>query len=820
MPDLRDAFRSLRATPLVTGVAVLSLALGIGANTAIFSILDSLILRSLPVREPHKLALVLNGGERTFSSWTNPIWEQVRDRQSMFDGAFAWSSARFNLSERGQSDFANGMMVSGRYFDLLGVPAILGRTLTPADDRRGGGPAGPAAVVSYNFWQRRFGGRADAIGKPLTLDRIAFTVVGVTAPEFFGTDVGRSFDVAIALGAEPLVRGKDSGLDHRSMWWLNMMIRLKPGQSLESATQALRGLQPQIREATMPSHYRPQDRDRYLKDGFALREAATGASGMRTRYQRPLTTLMVVVGLVLLIACANIANLLLARATARRQELAVRLALGASRWRIARQLLVESLVLSTIGAALGLVFAQWGSRLLVRQLSTQVNTVFLDLSLDWRVLGFTASLAIATAVLFGVAPAFRATRAHPGDSLKEQGRSVTGEGRWSIGNILVVAQVALSLILVVAAGLFVRTFVSLAGQHLGFDRDKVLVVSVNARNTGVEAADRPAFYERIRQAVAAVPGVGAAGASAVTPVSGSTWQFTIELPDRPPVPEEARSVFVNIVSPGWFATYGTALKAGRDFTSHDRAGAVPAAIVNETLAKKFLTGSPPVGQTVHLGGREKKQLEVIGVAADAVYRSLRDPVPPTLYLPLSQSDDVPSGFNFSVRSAGGSPALLSRGVAAAMSGVDPNLTLTFRALAEQVDSALIQERVIAILAGFFGALALLLAGLGLYGVTAYAVSRRRGEIGIRMALGAAPRGVVVLVLRRVAVLVFAGVIVGAAASWWAATFVETLVFGLEPRDLTTLAAGVGMLLLVGAIAGGLPATRAATIDPARVLRDS
>ena len=485
MQDLRDAFRALKATPVVTLVAILSLALGIGANTAIFSILDSLMLRTLPVKEPQRLVL-LGEGDAARTSWTNPIWEQVRERQRLFDGAFVWWSTRFNLAQGGPTELVDGLWASGGLFDVLGVPAILGRTFTEADDRRGGGPDGPVAVISYNFWQRRFGGAADAIGRSLTVERVPFTIVGVAPPDFFGVDVGRTFDVAIPIGTEPLIRGKESSLDGRSYWWLNVMIRLKAGQSLEAANSAIRGVQPQIREATMPQDWRPQDKDGYLKEGFSLIPAATGGSGLRQRYRLPLTTIMVVVGLVLLIACANIANLLLARATARRHELSVRVALGASRMRIARQLLSESLLLSGMGAAIGLLFAQWGSRLLVRQLSTSTNTVFLDLSLDWRVLGFTAGVAIATAVLFGMAPALRGTRVQPNDALKSQGRGVVGDGRLGLGNVLVVLQVALSLVLIVAAGLFVRTFSSLASLNPGFDRRPILVASLNAQRAQLE----------------------------------------------------------------------------------------------------------------------------------------------------------------------------------------------------------------------------------------------------------------------------------------------------------------------------------------------
>jgi putative ABC transport system permease protein len=821
MQDLRDAFRALKATPVVTLVAILSLALGIGANTAIFSILDSLMMRTLPVKRPQQLVL-LGQGNQARTAWTNPIWEQVRERQGLFDGAFAWSGARFNLAQGGPTELVDGMWASGGLFGVLGVPAILGRTLTEADDRRGGGPDGAVAVISYSFWQRRFGGAADAIGRSLTVERVPFTIVGVAPPEFFGVDVGRTFDVAIPIGTEPLIRGRESTLDRRSNWWLSVMIRLKPEQGPDAGASAIRGVLPQIREATMPQDWRQQDKDTYLRDGFSLIPAATGGSGLRQRYQLPLTTIMVVVGLVLLIACANIANLLLARATARRHELSVRVALGASRMRIARQLLGESLLLSGVGALLGLLFAQWGSRLLVRQLSTSTNNVFLDLSLDWRVLGFTAGIAVATAMLFGTGPALRGMRAHPNDALKAQGRGVVGDGRLGLGNVLVVLQVALSLVLIVAAGLFVRTFSSLAAMNPGFDREPILVVGINAQRVQLEPAGRPELFRRALEAASGVPGVAFAAVSAVTPISGSTWNNRIELPEGPALTERERVTYINLVSERWFRTYGTPMIAGRDFTHADTAASPPVAIVNETFARRFSYGRNPVGTRIRQPGsgtRPSIDREIVGYVRDAVYRSLREPVPPTMYVPYAQQPDPPSSMSISVRAAGGPPALLTRPLAAALSGVNRDLAITFRPLADQVNAALTQERIVAMLSGFFGALALLLAALGLYGVTSYAVSRRRTEIGIRMALGAAPGGVIRLVLRRVAILVSLGVLVGSAASLWAARFVETLLYGLQPRDPLTFVAAAVVLAAIGAVAGWLPARRAARIDPARVLRD-
>jgi len=562
--DIRLALRSLRATPAVSAVAILSLALGIGANTAIFSLVNGLILRTLPVADPGRLVTVDEGsptGGR--GSWTFAIWDNIRVRSQAFDGAFAWGSTRFNLARAGEQQPVDGLYVTGQFFRTLGVPAILGRTLTEDDDVRGGGTDGAVAVISHAFWQHQFGGAASAVGQSLVIERVPFTIVGVTPPEFFRAEIGRAFDVAVPLGSEPLIRGKETALDRRSQWWLTIMLRLKPGQTIDAATDALRGMQAQIREAAMPQDWLPRLQADFLKTPFSLAPASSGTSPMRVRYQRPLLTVLVVVALVLLIACANIANLLLARATARRHELSVRLALGAARWRLARQMLVESAVLSGTGALLGLLFAAWGSRALVAQLSTQVNRIALDLPLDWRVMGFAAAVTIATAFLFGTAPAFRAARVAPIDALKEHGRS-GGGGSVSFSSGLVIAQVALSLVLIVAAGLFVRTFAGLANVRLGFDRDQILVVNVNTQRSRVEPVARMTLFQRLADAVAAVPGVAHAAGSVVTPVSNNTWTNQVSVPGAPELPERDRSSLVNLVTPGWFATYGTRILQGRD----------------------------------------------------------------------------------------------------------------------------------------------------------------------------------------------------------------------------------------------------------------
>jgi predicted permease len=826
MTDLRDAVRALRATPVVTAVAVLSLALGIGANTAIFSLVNSLMLRSLPVREPQRLVQVMTGPQRT--SWTNPQWEALRNREPLFDGAFAYASQRFNLARGGEIQPASGVMASGDYFTVLGVPAILGRTFARENDVRNGPGTDQrqVAVITYRFWQQHYGGAASAVGSTIELDRIPFTVIGVMGPEFTGIDQGNTADVVIPLAAEPLIRGaKESAMDQRSWWWLRVIARLKPGDTIDRATTALHGVQPQIRQETVPPNYRPQDLPNFLKDPFALRAAANGPASLGRQYRDPLVLIMVVVAMVLLIACANIANLLLARASARRHELSVRVALGASRWRIARQLLGESALLSVTGAALGLVFAQWGARLLVRELSGPATAGALDVGLDWRVLLFTIGVTSATTLLFGLVPALGSARVAPSDAIKEQGRSIVGESRFGLGSWLVAAQIALSLVLIVGAGLFLRTFSTLANVRLGFQPDPLMIVSAAAKRSAVDqTAGRTALYERLRAAAAAVPGVQSAALQNITPLTNSAWDSLLENPPGMALPEGERDVYINEISPGFFATYGTPILAGRDFNPQDTLASARVVIVNETFAKKFFHGENPVGRSVRLEpspSRNEPRMEIVGLARDAVYDSLRDAIPPTMYRVFTQNEKPGPNTTIAVRAAAGSPALLTRTLADALGKVDGDITLSFRAYGDTVRAATAQERVIAMLSAFFGGLALLLAGLGLYGVMSYAVSRRRTEIGIRMALGAGPAGAVRLILLRVAALVGLGVAAGTVLALWAAKFMagSSLIYGLQPRDPTTLVSAAVVLSAIGALAGYLPARRASRIDPARVLRE-
>jgi predicted permease len=825
--DFRLAVRVLRATPVVSTAAILSLALGIGANTAIFSIADSLLRRPLPVAHPDQLAVVVKEapGGVGLNAWSNPVWEQIRERRhDLFDTAFAYSArvSRFNLSLTGEADLLDGIWVSGDYFTGLGVPALLGRTLTPEDDVRGGGSNGPAAVISYALWERRYGGAQDVLGRRVTIDRVPFSIVGVMPPGFFGADVGTTFDVAVPLGTEPLIRGRDSYLERSTTSWLAIMARLKDGQRAEQAQNALRTLLPRIRELTMPQGLSPDSQGRYLSGPVAVESSAVGTSAMRTRYDRPLLVLQGIVALVLLIACGNIANLQTARAVARNHEFSVRLALGASRWRLVRQLIVESLVLACVGAALGLALARWMSDVLLRQLTTYASTVFISVPLDGRVIAFTALITVASAMLFGTLPAWFSFRVEPAGALRTHGRSGASQGRRGSVAALVSAQIAISLVLIITAGLLLRTFASVADRDLGLDRQSVLVAQLDLTHTSVAPVARKTFYAGISGAVAAVPGVAKVAVSDITPISGSVVDTYVAVENVAPATGIRNVAFQNVITPGWFGTYGMTILGGRDFDSHDDSNATPVVIVNEALVRRFMGSTSPLGRRIRKGAAEGQGpwLQVVGVVADAAYRSLREPMPPTLYLPLAQVKLPPASMRLNVRAATGPPTHLIGGVAAAIEQIDPNIVMTFSSVSQQVEAALVQERMLAMLSGFFGVLAMVLAALGLYGTSWYAVIRRRQELGIRLALGATPGSVRRLVLSRASLMLGFGVAAGVAGSLWTSNFLKALLYGVEPFDIITVASAVIVVAAVGLIATWIPARRASRILPAEVLRES
>ena len=820
--DTRYALRTLRASPAFAATAVLSLALGIGANTAIFSILNAVMLRSLPVEDPQRLVQL--GSPRSDPTYrlsvyfTNPIWEQARAHQQAFAGTLAYGNDRFDLAAGGESHFAEGLWVSGDYFRVLGVPAMRGRVFTPDDDLHGGGHAGPVAVISHGFWKRHFAGDPDIVGKTIRLDRHLFTITGVTPPWFTGLDVDTAYDVAIPIGCEPILHTDRSALSDRSWWWLRILGRQLPGETLQQADAKMKALAPQVYRATLPADWGADGQRQYLQRSFAVRQAATGFSDTGAQYRTALFTLMAVVGLVLLIACANIANLLLARSAARQREISIRMAIGAARRRVIRQLISESLLLSILGAAGGLLFAVWGSRVLVRFLSTAGNELQLDTGADLHVLGFTMGVAFLTGLLFGLAPALRATAVSPNNILKEHARSMVA-GRLSLGCALVTGQVAVSLMLLVGAGLFLGTLRNLLTTDLGFNRHNVLLVHADMMQTNVPKEQRPRVYREIVERLRAIPGVPSAASSAMTPIGRGQWDSLVYPEGYSAKGEDDTLVYFNRVSPGYFATMRQPVLLGRDFSAHDDAGAPKAMLITESVARRFFDHASPIGKTIRTEGPGKEGVyQVIGVVKDAKYAAVDEGLTRTVYLACAQDADPWPGVNFEVRT-GRPPEELIPAVRAAIAEVNRGISLEFRNFETQVNDSLLQARMVALLSAFFGALALLLAMIGLYGVTAYGVARRQAEIGIRVALGAQPGSVVWLVLREVIAMLATGTLLGLGASLAAGRLVASLLYGLKAYDAAPLALAALVLAAAAGLAAYLPARRASRLDPMAALRE-
>jgi len=807
--DLRYAVRVLKSAPVFTAVVVFTLALGIGANTAIFSLIDTILLRSLPVQHPEELVRV------TPNSFTNPLWEQVRDRQDAFSGIFAWSSDRFNLSKGGMMRFADGIWVSGDFFRTLGLTPAAGRLFSEDDDRRG---CAARAVLSYGFWQSRYGGMPGAIGSTISLEAHSFEIIGVAPARFYGMEVGGRFDVAIPICAAALFDGPRSRLDARSWWWLNVAGRPKPGVGMAQLKARLAAVSPAVYGAVVPQNWDSGSQKNFRRRVLVPKPMARGISVLREPYEQPLRILMAVVALVLLIACANIAGLMMARAAARGREMAMRRALGASRMRLIRQLMTECVLLSFAGAALGILLARWGNTILMHYLSTVNSQVFLDFSPDSRVLAFTAGIAVLTGLLFGIAPALRGTRGPLTAAIKETYASNHGvRGRFRLW--IVASQVALSLVLLVTAGLLLRSFWNLASLDIGFDRRHVLLANVGLATTGIPAAQYRATYDRIEAALRLLPGVESAAQSVRTPLSNFEWNtFVVSDAPHPPTGDDSL-VWFDWVSPTYFGTLRTPLLAGRGFNAGDTAGSPAVAVINQTMARKFFAGVNPVGRTFRVAGEARRlepPVEVVGIVKDAKYSSIREDTYATIFGPVSQCP--PAQFaNFEIRTAV-SQAGMTDAIQKTIGAINPSIPIEIHTLAAQVDDSMTRERLLASLAAFFGLLALILAMVGLYGTLSYLVTQRRVEFGIRMALGAPARSILGLVMREVAVVLAAGAAAGLGVSLAATRVLQSLLFGLRARDAATFATSAALLAAVAATAGYLAARRAAQVDPAVALR--
>jgi predicted permease len=822
--DLRHGVRRIRVDPSFAVVAVLSLALGIGANTAIFQLLDAVCLRALPVERPQELVnvrIVDNPHGRTgsfsgrFPQLTDGIWERLEAEQQMFSQVAAWGSERLNLARGGEARWAETLWVSGGFFDMLRVRPVAGRLLSRSDDRPG--CASPGVVVSESFWRRELGGQRSALGRVLTLNGQPFEIVGVTPLDFFGLEVGRDFDVALPLCAEALINARPRVSDP-SAWWLAVVGRLKPDWTLQRADAQLKTLAPGIFRATLPPSYDAEDGKNYLGFKLGTRRVSNGFSALRTDYQSPLWLLLGISGLVLVIACANLANLMVARATARRREIAIRLALGASRRRLVRQLLAESFVLAALGAGAGAILAQSLGRFLLTFLRTYYSRWFVNLAADWRLFAFTAGLAGITALLFGLLPAIQAAGTRPIEALKSGGRGIAGgPAGLTARRALVVCQISLSLVLLVGALLFVRTLRNLLTLDPGFRRAQILTVSVDFWPLRLSEEARVPFKQELLERIRAIPGVEAAATAWVVPSSGDGWNESISVEGTEVLRQLAN---FNRVSPGYFHTMDTPLLAGRDFTEVDRSGSEPVAIVTETFVRQFLKGTSPLGRSFRIEGaaRTDRRFRVVGLVKDSKYGDLREEFTPIVYLPDAQDDDHFQVTNLLIRSPLPTESVIAS-VKSALAQRDPTVVLGFRPFERMVREGLVRERLMASLSTFFGFLAALLAMIGLYGVVSYMVVKRRNEIGVRVAMGASRRDIVTMILREAGVLFGAGLAIGAILAVAAAHAAKSLFFGLRPTDPATLAMAVAGLAAVGAAASFLPARRAASLDPVAALRE-
>ncbi|MBV8206554.1 MAG: ABC transporter permease [Acidobacteria bacterium] len=818
--DLRYAARSFRKSPAMTAVVVLSLALGIGANTAIFSLIDAVLLRMLPVAAPQELLQVQReaGPGAGSNSFTYPLWEAIRDRQDVFSVAFAWSAGQFDMAGGGAVQNVDQIWITGDYFSALGVNPAAGRLITNSDDRRG---CAPVTVLSYGFWQSHYGGSPEVLGKSISLNHQLFQVIGVSARGFTGVDVGSKFDVAVPACASAVFDRKTSRLEARSWWWLAVIGRAKPGLTQEQVRARLAVLSPAIMSAAVPSNWDEKSQQRFLKTKLITAPAGNGVSYLRRKFTDPLNVLMAIAGMVLLIACANVASLMLARSTARSRELATRKAVGASRSRLVRQLLTESLLLSCLGAILGLLFARWGSLLLVGRLSTWRNSVYLDLRPDNRVLGFTLGVALLTGILVGLMPALRSTRIPLMAAMKsgalggEQRRLRFRAGKW-----IVAAQVSLSLVLLIGGGLLLRSFTRLLALDIGFDRSNVLLVSTDLATAHIPAERMPQVYEQIDSRLKAVPGVLSVARSFTTPLSGRGWNnfVSVDTPN-PPKGEQALTWF-NFVSPDYFVTMRTAVVAGRSFDAGDTNKSAQVAIINQTMAKRFFPGMNALGRQLRVLGEKDEPgppIQIVGVVKDAKYDEVREEMSATAFFPIDQMPERGVQENYALRTAL-PPADVVTAVQRAVAGVNGDIPLEFHTLARQVEDDLIEERLLATLSAFFGGLALLLAMIGLYGVLSYLVTQRRAEFGIRTALGAKPLSILQLVMRDTLAVVGAGIMAGLLISFWAVKLLQKMLFSLTAHDAFTTLGAVGILAAVGLVAGFVPARRAARVDPMVALR--
>jgi predicted permease len=823
LQDVRYAVRTLLKAPAFTIVVVLTLALGIGANTAIFSLTDQVLLRLLPVRDPERLVVLDGPGAfqgRTFNNGTFsfPMYRDFRDRNTVFDGVIARFPTPLTLMTSGQAERVSSELVTGNYFDVLGVRALIGRTFTPDDDKVPGGH--PVVVLSHNYWSRRFGADPAMLNRTITLNGLPMTIVGVTPPGFYGITVGDNPDVMVPVMMKAQMTPTWDDLLNRRSRWLTVMARLKDGVSRDQAEAAMNVVYRQINEQELLEIKGPSQsfKQRFTTKHLFLRPGQKGRSDLRNQFSTPILVLMAMVGVVLLIACANVANLLLARGAARQKEVAIRFALGAGRAAIVRQRLIESVLLAAAGAALGIAFAWWTGALLLEALPFDQAARTLSAAPDARVAGFALAAAALTALLFGLAPALQSTRPRLTATLKDASGSVTGgAGHARFRKGLVVAQVGLSVLLLAGAALFARSLYNLQSLDPGFDAEQLLSFSIDPSLNGYPRARAVTLFERMQSELQTLAQVRSAAPSVTPFLTDSQWSSTIKVEGYTAKEGENMSPNVDAVGPGFFATMGQALVAGREFTARDTMGAPKVAIVNETMAKFFFPNESPIGHRIGWARTGTIDVEIVGVVKDTKGTTLREEPTRYVYTPFMQEDEL-GAMTFYVRGRGDA-AVLGAAVRDAAQRVDPNLPIyEMKTMNTVVSESLFIERLVASLSVAFGALATLLAAIGLYGVMSYSVARRTREIGIRMALGAERRSVLWLVLREVALMVGLGVAAGVPLALALSRVVQAQLFALSAHDPLALAGAAVLLALVALVAGYLPARRATRVDPMLALR--
>jgi predicted permease len=846
--DLRYGLQMLMKHPAFTAVAVLTIALGVGANTALFSVVDAVLLRKLPVKDPDRLVLFkaswnrekfgpggFNGSNQSDpatgltvgTSFPLQTYTRLRQQPGVLSDVFAFAPVEINLNAGGQAEVVSGQVVSGNYFSALGVPAYIGRTITDADDNAG---VTPVAVLSHQFWTTRFSGDPSIVGKQVNINNVAFTVAGVTPPGFSGTaNVGSSLDVSIPLAWEPQIAGERSNLRGSGYWWLRLMGRLQPGATIEQAQATLAGpFQQSVLEHRAVRQSRASQPLRTLEPKdlprLGVDSGSQGEMNSRRFLAKPLRLLFGVVGLVLLIACANVANLLLARASSRNKEMAVRLALGASRWRLIRQLLTESVLLAGIGGALGVLFAVWikdGLLLVTDWGGRQLDAV--SPVLDVRVLAFTLGLSLLTGLIFGIVPAMRSTQLDLTPTLKDTGRGSSALARSLLSRSLVVVQVSLSVLLLIGAGLLLRTLHNLNHVETGFNTRNLLLFDVDPTLIGYKEDKLATLYDQMFAHLEAVPGVQSVTFSrqallARGATTSSVYFPGVLAPDGKPLESDAK---IHNVRENFLETMEIPLLLGRNLTAQDDARAPQVAIVNQAFAKAHFPNENPIGKRFGLDSDKPNEIEIVGVARDAKYTSQRDEIEPTVYQSWKQSLRSMQAAVVEVRTSG-DPKTFVAGVRQAIHEVDSNLPLSnIRTQTEQADETLAMERMFAKLLTLFGLIAQQLAAIGLYGVMAYAVSQRTREIGIRMALGADRRNVLLMVVRQGMILTVIGIVIGLGAAYVLTRYLESLtsmLFGVEARDPWTFAGTTILLGAVALVACLVPARRATRVNPLVALR--